>query len=114
MRNPCGVDEKEWYSIDIYHFLNSIASGAGKGRHDRPVLAQQAVEQARFAHVGSPHENSSHSLPIDYAGIGFGEEAFHVLYSLCDWLLRILCFDFVLGEVDPSCEICEDVKQLVS
>ncbi|OPY11423.1 MAG: hypothetical protein A4E67_00204 [Syntrophaceae bacterium PtaB.Bin038] len=56
---------------DAGALLDEVPRGSGQGRHDGPVLSQQAVEQARLAHVCLPRDDDPRPL-ADHAAFAVG------------------------------------------
>ena len=53
LAQACGIGEDELAVGVVHRGINGVAGGAGLVGHDHPVLTQDAVGQAGFAHVGA-------------------------------------------------------------
>jgi hypothetical protein len=57
-----GVHQGEGHPFEHQLAFQQVPGGAGQIGHDRPVLAAEAVEQGRFAHVGATHNRHPQTL----------------------------------------------------
>ena len=52
-------------AADIGGFGYEIAGGSGDGGHDGAFFIQEAIEQTRLAHIGTPHNRQRQPFPHD-------------------------------------------------
>ena len=69
-----GVDEAEGEAVEVDDFLDGVAGGAGEVADDGALEAQQLIEEAAFAGVGSADEDGAHAFAEEAALVGGGEE----------------------------------------
>ena len=57
-----GVEQGEGHALEHQLAFDQVAGGARQVGHNRPLAAAEAVEQARFAHVGPAHDRHPQAL----------------------------------------------------
>ena len=108
------VDQMERDSPHVGHLLDGVASGAGEASYDSPVFAQQAVEEAGLAHVGTADDGRPHAVAVDHSGVCVLQQPLQARGSLGQHGGRVdldLTLDLVLGEVDARGEVGMEVQQ---
>ena len=71
------VHKAETQAVDAHFILDEVAGGAGNGRHDGPLLAQQSVEQRGFARVGPAGNYGGDAVFDDVAQLEGAQQAAH-------------------------------------
>jgi hypothetical protein len=106
-----GVEQADGNAIPIERFGDEVARGAGFGGDDGASVAEQAIEQAGFAHVGSADDGHEDAGMHGAAELKTGQES--VNFSLQavqggDQVRGIDHSDIVVGEIDAGFEPCDD------
>src|SRR5207237_7088070 len=65
LSQPGGIDEHERAPLVVERRVDRVPRGARLVRHDQALLAEQAVHQARFAHVRPAYDRHVDITPID-------------------------------------------------
>ena len=74
LANACGVEQGQGHTAQHQLALEQIAGGAGQIGDDRPLTLAQAVEQARFAHVGAADDRHSQPLAQQLTLLGLADQ----------------------------------------
>src|SRR5580692_1462022 len=101
---------------EVDRLLEEIAGGARLGADQRPVAAEQAVEQAALARIGRAENDGFHPgaehLTImargQKAGGGLGE-----FFELASGEISVLGRQIFLGEIDLGLDAREEAEQRV-
>ena len=53
----CGIHDLQGEPVHLHRLVEGVPGRARHFGHDRPLPSHQAVQQARLAHVGTPHDH---------------------------------------------------------
>src|SRR5262249_30082767 len=75
LAEPGGVDQDHRNPLEVDRLLERVARGPRVRRDDRPLAAEQAVEQGRLADARHARDRDARAAPEELAGAPLPEEA---------------------------------------
>ena len=112
-----GIGEAHQHAVDAQFLFNGVARRARLRRHDGAVAAQEGVQQAGLAHVGTADDGHGHAVAQQAAARERGTEGFqlnrHALQSFAKYRLGDQLQVF-FGKVDPRFQVDADLYQILA
>ncbi len=108
-----GVDQAQRQAAQVDDLLDGIARGAGRRADDRAVVAEEEVEQARFADIRRAVDDGAHTLPEDLAARGGGEQRLEIAAQFSEARVQgVAGFgrDVLIGKIDVGLDVREELE----
>ena len=112
-----GVNEDDGQAANVGRLLNGVARRAGNRGDDGAVMAEELVEQARFAGVGPADDRGADAAAQDLSFVGRAQQFVHegdAVVEPGDKLILRVGGDVFLGEVNVRLDVRQRLQHFVA